>query len=253
MPKNILMLATFGLEIVEVGGTLALHAQAGDNVHAAVFLGRETSPHIPTRPQITQAAEILGVKSVHFLDFSYGDVQFDIPSKMQLVRLFRELKPDILITQDPEHSYHDLDPDRRIAMLLYLEAAAIANRDWRIAECGGFAPHSIRHIYYMTPDHPNCVVEIGSTFALKQKALDVLGFQLSFTAEFVKRRLSDTNLRNVVPNYDAVKNDNLELGRAYHHEADRALAMYHGILSHSGAAMAEAFRYQGQFVLDKLT
>ncbi len=29
MPKTILMLATFGLEIVEVGGTLALHAQGG--------------------------------------------------------------------------------------------------------------------------------------------------------------------------------------------------------------------------------
>ena len=38
-----------------------------------------------------------------------------------------------------------------------------------------------------------------------------------------------------------------------HNEMDRALAMYHGVLSHSGAAMAEAFRYQGQFVLDKLT
>jgi hypothetical protein len=28
--------------------------------------------------------------------------------------------------------------------------------------------------------------------------------------------------------------------------------MYHGVLSHSGAAMAEAFRYQGQFKLAKL-
>ena len=57
MSKTILMLATFGLEIVEVGGTLALHAQAGDNVHAAVLLSRETS-----RPQIEQAAKILGVQ-----------------------------------------------------------------------------------------------------------------------------------------------------------------------------------------------
>ena len=247
MSKTILMLATFGLEIVEVGGTLALHAQTGDNVHAAVLLSREAS-----RPQIDQAAKILGVKSVQFLGFNYGEVQPDVPSKMKLVRVFRELKPDILITQDPEHSYHDLDPDRRFAMLLYLESVAIANRDWRIEECGGFAPHTIRDIYYMSPKHANCVVEIGSTFALKQKALDALGFQLTYSAQVMKERIGDAVLRNIVPNYDAVKNDNLELGRALHHEMDRALAMYHGVLSHSGAAMAEAFRYQGQFKLDKL-
>ncbi|MBI5304010.1 MAG: GlcNAc-PI de-N-acetylase [Chloroflexi bacterium] len=247
MSKTILMLATFGLEIVEVGGTLALHAQAGDNVHAAVLLSRETS-----RPQIEQAAKILGVKSVQFLGFNYGEVQPDIPSKVKLVRVFRELKPDILITQDPEHSYHDLDPDRRLAMLLYLESVAIANRDWRIAECGGFAPHSIRDIYYMSPEHANCVVEIGTTFTLKQKALDELGFQLSYSAQVMKERIGDAVLHNIVPNYDAVKDDHLELGRALHHEMDRALAMYHGVLSHSGAAMAEAFRYQGQFKFDKL-
>lgn len=247
MSKTILMLATFGLEIVEVGGTLALHAQAGDNVHAAVLLSRETS-----RPQIEQAAKILGVKSVQFLGFNYGEVQPDIPSKMKLVRVFRELKPDILITQDPEHSYHDLDPDRRLAMLLYLESVAIANRDWRIEECGGFAPHTISHIYYMSPEHANCVVEIGSTFTLKQKALDGLSFQLTYSAQATKERIGDEVLRNIVPNYDAVKNDDLELGRALHHEMDRALAMYHGVLSHSGAAMAEAFRYQGPFKLNKL-
>ena len=139
---------------------------------------------------------------------------------MKLVRVFRELKPDILITQDPEHSYHDLDPDRRLAMLSYLESVAIANRDWRIDECGGFAPHTIRDIYYMSPEHANCVVEIGSTFTLKQKALDVLGFQLAYSAQSMKERIGDAVLRNIVPNYDALKNDDLSLGRALHHEMD---------------------------------
>ena len=247
MSKTVLMLATFGLEIVEVGGTLALHAQAGDNVHAAVLLSRESS-----RPQIEQAAKILGVQSVQFLGFNYGEVQPDIPSKKKLVRLIRELKPDILITQDPEHVTHDLDPDRRLAMLLYLEAVAIAGRDWRIEELGGFEPHAIHHIYYMSPETVNCIVEIGSTFALKQKALDVLGFQLAYSAQVTKERICDAVLRGIIPAYDSLKHDNLELGRALHHEMDRALAMYHGIVGHSGAALAEAFRYEGQFVLDKL-
>ena len=35
---KVLMLATFGLEIVECGGALAAHVQAGDEVEAAVLL-----------------------------------------------------------------------------------------------------------------------------------------------------------------------------------------------------------------------
>jgi LmbE family N-acetylglucosaminyl deacetylase len=204
------------------------------------------------RPHIEAAARVLGVRSTTFLDFAYGEVQPDVSSKMKLVRLFRELRPDLLITQDPEHSYHDLDPDRRLAMLLYLEAIALAGRDWREAECGGFAPHTISDLYYMTPESPNCVVEIGATFARKQQALNCLGYQLEYTAQVMKQRLGDKTLKHILPNYEGLRGDDLELGRALHHEMDKALAMSHGILSHSGAGMAEAFRRQGPFRLERL-
>ncbi|MDX2008503.1 MAG: hypothetical protein SFU83_24925 [Meiothermus sp.] len=243
--KTILMLATYGLEIVEVGGTLALHAQSGDAVHAAVVLSRPQ-----TRPQIEQAAHILGVRSVQFLDFQTGETQLDTPSKVRLVRLIRETRPDLLITQDPEHSYADLDPDRRLLMLLYLEAAALAGREWRVEECGGFTPHLIRDLYYMSPENPNCVVEIGATFALKQQALQVLEGQLAFTAQMLRDRLDPTSLQTIVPDYAAMAD--LELGRALHREMDKSLALYHGLLSHAGATLAEAFRHQFPFRLERL-
>lgn len=243
--KTILMLATYGLEIVEVGGTLALHAQAGDAVHAAVVLSRPQ-----TRPQVEQAAQILGVKSVQFLDFQTGETQLDTPSKIRLVRLIRETRPDLLITQDPEHSYADLDPDRRLLMLLYLEAAALAGREWRVEECGGLRPHLIRDLYYMSPENPNCVVEIGATFALKQQALQVLEGQLAFTAQLLRSRLDPTSLQTIVPDYAALAD--LELGRALHREMDKSLALYHGLLSHAGATLAEAFRHQFPFRLERL-
>lgn len=59
-------------------------------------------------------------------------------------------------------------------------------------------------------------------------------------------------LRNILPDYEAVRGDDLELGRALHREMDKALALSHGILSHSGAGMAEAFRRQGPFRLERL-
>jgi N-acetylglucosamine malate deacetylase 1 len=37
-----------------------------------------------------------------------------------------------VITQDPEHSQHDLDPDRRPAMTLLLESLALAARDFAL-------------------------------------------------------------------------------------------------------------------------
>ena len=247
MSKTILMLATFGLEIVEVGGTLALHAQAGDAVYAAVLLSRPES-----RPQVQEAAKMLGVRSVQFLDFAYGEVQPDIPSKMKIVRLFREIRPDILITQEPEHAQYDFDPDRRLAALLYLESIALAGRDWRVEECGGHKPYTIQDIYFMFCETPNCVVDIGTTFRMKMQALQVLSNQLAFTARVLKEREGDQVLRDIVPNYEELKANDVELGRALHHEMEKANAIYHGLAGHSGAGLAEAFRHQGPFKLNTL-
>jgi len=116
MPR-VLMLASFGLEIVECGGALALHVQAGDYVHAAVLLSRPQS-----RPQITEAAGILGIENVEFLGFPYGEFTLDVAWKEQIVELVRRVRPDIVIHQDPHHAQHDLDPDRRLIALLYTEA-----------------------------------------------------------------------------------------------------------------------------------
>jgi LmbE family N-acetylglucosaminyl deacetylase len=247
MPKTILMLATFGIELVEVGGTLALHAQAGDHVHAAVLLSRPEY-----RPEVQQAAQVLGIKSVRFLDFNYGEVMPDPPSKVRLVRLLREVRPEIVITQDPEHVTHDLDPDRRLAMLLYLESLAVAGRDWRIEECGGLAPTPIPAIYYMWAERPNCVVDIGATFQSKARALAGMPRQLVFIARAMRARMGDPVLHAVMTNY-AADTDDAALGLALHQEIDKANAMYHGILSHSGAGLAEAFRHEGPLLLSKLS
>ncbi len=244
---RVLMLASFGLEIVECGGTLARHVQAGDEVFAAVLLSRPDS-----RAQVTEAAKILGIEHVEFLHFPYGEWTVDIGWKEKIVELVRRIRPDIVITQDPHHAQHDLDPDRRLIALLYTEAFALAGRVWRNEECGGHAPHLVGAIYYMTPEHPNCVIEISETFELKQRALAVLSFQMGFSAEMIERRVSPETLRYVVPDYDALHEDKEALGLALHRQFDMALALIHGLAGHSGAVMAEAYRREGVFVLDGL-
>ena len=241
------MLATFGLEIVECGGALAAHVDAGDEVAAAVLLSRPES-----RPQVREAAQILGFDQVDFLGFPYGEFQVDVPSKEKIVSLVRRVRPDIVITQDPVHAQHDLDPDRRLAALLYTESFAIAGRDWHVEQCGGYKPYSVHTIYYMTPEEPNCVVEISEFFERKQKALAVLGYQLAFSAQVIRERTGEGTLRAVVPDYDEIAEDGVALGLALHRQFDLSLALQHGLAGHSGAVMGEAYRREGVFVVEKL-
>jgi LmbE family N-acetylglucosaminyl deacetylase len=244
---RILMLASFGLEIVECGGALARHVQAGDEVHAAVLLSRPES-----RPQVKEAAGLLGIEQVEFLLFDYGEWTVDVPAKEKIVELIRRVRPDVVIHQDPHHAQHDLDPDRRLIALLYTESLAVAGRNWHIGACGGHAPHLVRTVYYMTPEHPNCIVEIGDTFELKQKALAVLGSQMAFSAQMIEQRAPQHALRQLLPDYDALKDDKVALGLALHRQFDMALALVNGLAGHSGAVMGEAYRREGPFVVDTL-
>lgn len=244
--SSVLMLASFGLEIVEYGGALLRAQEAGDRVHAAVLLSRPES-----RPQIREAAAKLGIADVEFLGFEYGEFGVGPESKQPLVELIRRVRPDIAIFQDPEHAQHDLDPDRRIIALLYPEAFAMASRDWRIEACGGHEPHPVPTFYYMSPEHPNCVVEIGSVFARKQAALEVLWDQLAFSAAVTRKQVSAEALRNVVPDADGL--DDRTLGLALHRQYDLALALSSGLASHTGAVLGEAYRREGPFRVDRLT
>lgn len=244
--SHVLMMASYGLEIVECGGAIARSLAAGDTVSAAVLMCREES-----KPQVQRAAEVLGVDRVEFLDVPFGEVSFHGDHKVKVVELIRRTKPDVMIMQDPEHAQHDLDPDRRVIAMLYAEAMAVAGRDWRVEECGGHDPHPVPTIYYMTPENPNCVVELGDALPLKLRALEELSSQNSFSAEHWLQHTTPEILKQVVP---AWTDDDLEtLGREGQKAFFTALALSHGLASHSGAVLGEPYRREGTFVLDRLT
>ena len=107
-------------------------------------------------------------------------------------------------------------------------------------------------IYYMTPEEPNCIIEISKTFETKQKALAVLDSQMAFSAQSIEARASKDLLHQVVPDYETIKEDKVKLGLRLHRQFDMSLALYHGLGGHSGAVMGEAYRREGPFVLDLL-
>ncbi len=160
------------------------------------------------------------------------------------------MRPDVVVTQDPDHSYSDLDPDRRLAMILYLESLALASRDF--AREDGLAPHPVPTVYYMTPHHANCVVDITETFEVKQRALAELKAQHAFTTQVLGERVGEETLRRLLP-ADHAGATGEALGAALHRQMDLATHLYHGLLSHGArAALAEPLRREGPFTLDAL-
>lgn len=198
-----------------------------------------------------KCSRVLGVKDITFLNFQYGTVDLSVESKQKIVKIIREVKPDIIITQDPEHSFHDLDPDRRPAMTLLLESIALSSRDFALDELPGLEPHPIPTIYYMTPHHPNTVVDITEVWEKKERAMDMLESQLEFSGLHFDEILDSKAAEILYPGFSKLTNSK-EKGRAIHQVLDKAVHVYHGLATHGHFALAEAYRREGNFHLQEL-
>lgn len=244
MGERILLVGVYGMELVECGGALAANVAAGGTSHATLMLSAYGA-----RKDVEAAATVLGVETPHILDFRHGFIEVDEAHKRALIRVIRTVKPTIVITQDPEHSLADLDPDRRPAMTLILEALGLASRNF--ADDDGLGPHPIPTIYYMTPSRPNCVVDITPHWQQKVEAMDLLESQLEFSGLHWTRYMTPEALEALSPGFASIET-NVERGRAVHRVLDRAVHIYHGIGHHGHYAFAEAYRREGDFHLPTL-
>lgn len=242
---RMLLLGVYGMEVVECGGALAKNVLQGGKSFASIMLSREE-----TRPQIMEAAKVLGVE-MSFTHFKAGEVEVTPEAKKKLIKVIREIKPDIIITQDPEHSFHDLDPDRRLAMLLILESIALAARDYALDEMPGLSSHPIPTIYYMTPEHPTCIIDVADVWDKKEAAMDKLTSQMEFSGMHYERYFGGKTMSAIIPNWADITN-NYEKGREAHRHIDKALHLYHGACSHGRYALAEAYRREGKYHLENL-
>lgn len=245
--NTILVFSTFGREFVDFcGGALVKNVQSGGKSYAVVLLSKPEY-----RAHIKSAADILGVEVI-LLDFKYGHIYPDVESKEKLVRILREIRPNIVITQDPEHSFTDLDPDRRLAMILYLESLALASRDFALEKMPELKPLPIPTIYYMYPEHANCIVDITEVWKIKEMASEELKGQLTFTSQVMKNKFVWEDLISVMPQLSELKDD-LMVGKVLQREMNKSTHLYYGLQGHSSKfVMAEPFRKEGHFNLDKL-
>jgi LmbE family N-acetylglucosaminyl deacetylase len=146
------------------------------------------------------AASVLGVREVHFLDYVDGELIADLRLKEQVVKYIRRYRPDIVFTMDPSFFYFKNlgfvnHSDHRAIGEATLDACYPLARDLlsfpehvKI----GLNPHKVKELllHSFVPENANFYVDVTDTFDIKIKALSLHKSQVS-DIQKIEERMRD--------------------------------------------------------------
>ncbi len=167
---------------VQCAGTIALWAEAGKKITYVVLTKGDKGTQDPNmtaealaklrREEQLNAAQILGVEKVIFLENGDGELEVNIERRRELTKVIREHQPEVLITHDPWMRYQ-LHPDHRACGTLALDAVISARDRLYFPEqvAQGFKPCRVRRVLLFASDQPDCWIDIEKTIEKKLKAL----------------------------------------------------------------------------------
>jgi len=198
-----------------VAGTVARWVKEGSQIVYVVCTDGSRGSNDPQMPpermapirraEQLEAARILGVQTVIFLDYEDGTLQSTLELRRDLTRLIRRYKPDIVICSDPSRRFHRNvyinHPDHRAAGEAALYAvfpSAVTRFVFPELLEEGLEPHKVEEIYLYGSTEPDICVDITETIELKIAALKAHRSQ-------IKPDYADTRLREW----------NAEVGRRY--------------------------------------
>jgi LmbE family N-acetylglucosaminyl deacetylase len=185
-------------------GTMARYAQAGAEVHYLIVTdgskGSSDKSLLPLtlvkmrEQEQRKAVKIIGGKSVQFLGFPDAELEVTLELKRQIVKVIRELTPDIVITMDPSMLYSAgrgfiNHPDHRAAGQATLDAVFPLARDhlsFPELYANGLEPHNVSTLLLINFDSPNYAVDITRTFSYKMNALEAHASQVGNIEETTK-------------------------------------------------------------------
>jgi LmbE family N-acetylglucosaminyl deacetylase len=204
------------------GGTLAHWARAGHEISYYLLTcgdkGRnDANRHIPgdelcalRHQEQRAAADVLGVKEVHFLDREDGYVVADLALRRDVVRIIRQFKPDVLVTCDPQNlfpAYGLNHPDHRAAGQVVLDAVfPAAGNELFFPEllAEGWQPHSPKEVWASLTGQPNTALDVTDLWDTKIRALKEHKSQIGDPAQLEERirsrRTEDSTAEN--PRYE---------------------------------------------------
>ncbi len=200
------------------GASLARWARAGHEIHYFLLTcGDKGFNDIhASAEQICQArraeqiaaAAIIGVKSVRFLGLEDGFLFPGIDLRREVVRVIRQLRPDILVTCDPTHlfagDYYINHPDHRYAGQVVLDAVfpAAGNPFFfpELLQAEGLQPHRPREVWISLTDNPTLILDVTETWEIKIQALKEHKSQIGDPIKFEERMRARKSERSTEEN-----------------------------------------------------
>jgi LmbE family N-acetylglucosaminyl deacetylase len=194
---------------ISAGGTLAQWADAGADVYVVVTTRGDKGTSDPdadldaltairTR-ETEKAAKVLGVTALPHFDHPDGELADDRVLRLELVRLVRQLRPDVVCCPDPTAVFfadgYINHRDHRATGWATIDAVAPA------AATPGYFPelraegldvHHVRAVYLSGTLEPNLWVDVGATLERKIEALFCHESQLVETGEWFREFLRES-------------------------------------------------------------
>lgn len=131
------------------------------------------------------ASEILGVNETIFLRLPDGSITADLKTRALLVKVFRTIKPDVVVAMDPSFLWSDSGyinhPDHRATGQVTLDAVFPGTGNpmaYPELHAEGLPAHKIREVYLTAAKDPDVWIDITDTMDIKLRALRAHASQL---------------------------------------------------------------------------
>jgi LmbE family N-acetylglucosaminyl deacetylase len=200
------------------GASLARWARAGHEIHYFLLTcgDKGFDDTLASAEQICRtrrseqkaAAAIIGVKSVRFLDMVDGYLIPSIELRCEVVRVIRQIRPDILVTCDPTHlfvgDYSINHPDHRYAGQVVLDSVfpAAGNPFYfpELIRDEGLQPYRPREVWISLTNNPTVILDVTDTWEIKIRALKEHKSQIGDPKKFEERMLARKSERSTEEN-----------------------------------------------------
>lgn len=186
-----------------MGGTIAMWSKLGHKISYLLLTKGERgiSEQYPETEQLKgvreieqrNAADVLGVGAVDFLDYPDGMLEVNLDNRRQLVAEIRKRQPDIVVSSDPQtffHTYYINHPDHRAVGLLTMEAVfpAAGNPGFFPEQIEqGLKPTQIKELWMSLTLDPNITLDVSDYWQIRLEALKKHVSQIGEPALFVQK------------------------------------------------------------------
>jgi LmbE family N-acetylglucosaminyl deacetylase len=196
------------------GATIARWAAAGHQIHYLLFTrgdkGSNDPEMVPERlmgireEEQRSAADVLGVKTISYLDHQDGYISADLETRKRLVAFIRQVKANIVVTCDPANLFtrdgHINHPDHRSVGQQVIDAIfpAVGNPlFFPELRADSLEPHQVDELWLSIPHEANTVIDVTDTWDIKLKALSKHVSQIGNSQTFIEKMNKRISLNRI--------------------------------------------------------